>query len=141
MLSVEFCIQTILLLFLISWVVAMMAIVKLIGYFRKFEAFKERNDIELNIIAGYMKKIHEQMIFTTNEIKRSNRLMSTLTKGLKIVETSQVNFVDDGIYRDIRHDDIKIELESQTQTNLDVTAVETQPIPEKKRNDTSQSST
>ena len=55
MLKTEFCIQVLLFSSLISWFIVMLAIIKTMSYFRKFETFKDRNDTELNIIAGYMK--------------------------------------------------------------------------------------
>lgn len=122
MLSSEFCLQSILLLLFISWAVIMLAIIKTMSHFRRFDAFKERNDTELNIIAGYMKKIHEQMLVITSELKRSNRLMATFTGGNR-PDAGNINYVDDGIYRDLRHEDMKIEHNGASS--------ETQPISEK----------
>ncbi len=128
MLKAEFCVQVLLFSSIISWFIVMLAIIKTMSYFRKFETFKDRNDTELNIIAGYMKKIHEQMVVITSELKRSNRLLSSLSSE-QPVGTDHLNYVDDGIYRELRHEDIKIEMETKDFPSPPKPAKDTQPVP------------
>lgn len=128
MLKTEFCIQVLLFSSLISWFIVMLAIIKTMSYFRKFETFKDRNDTELNIIAGYMKKIHEQMVVITGEQKRSNRLLSSLASSEQTMGSDHLNYVDDGIYRELHHEDVKIEMETKEFSSPPKPAKETQPV-------------
>ncbi len=120
--TVELLLQSILLLIFITWAVIMMAIVKTMSYFKKFESFKDRNDTELNIIAGYMKKINEQMIIASNELKRANRMLADLTKQ---PGSDHIRYVDDGIFRDFHHEEIEMSLKKPH---------DTQPLPERPAN-------
>lgn len=114
--TVELLLQLIILLIFITWAVIMMAIVKTMSYFKKFESFKDRNDTELNVIAGYMKKINEQMIVATNELKRTNRLFADLTKYRRSPGVDDIKYVDDGIFRDFPHEKVKVPSKESHQT-------------------------
>jgi|GEM_PF-6186402 hypothetical protein len=131
MLNMEFCLQLILLSIFISWAIIMLAVIKGLAHFKKFDDFKERNDAELNIIAGYLKKIHEQGITVSNEMKRSSRLLAALTSAER-TEFDNLNYVDNGIHRDLRHEDVKIELGTKGAALAPATSADTQPITEKK---------
>lgn len=95
--------QILVLFSFLTWLIIMLACIKVYRLFNEFERFKSRNDAELNSSVWHLKRIDETGTELITELKRTNRLLYDVFKdGKPRVEAEpeqHVEYMEEDILR------------------------------------------